>query len=63
MANEIELKCFNCGKTFPEDKVEQRNIPSNFRAINTASEQTNTVDQCPYCKAVAFFGFNKVKIT
>ena len=56
-----KLECFSCHKVFTQKEIKQKPVPPNFHAMGTASESTGTVDQCPHCGAVAFFGFTVIK--
>jgi DNA-directed RNA polymerase subunit RPC12/RpoP len=52
-------RCFNCEKRFPgKEMLFEDGLPNWFSVTGLDNDQK--VPKCPYCNAIAFFGFNEV---
>jgi len=56
---DLNYKCFNCNKIFSgKEMLFEDGLPNNFSVAGLDGGQK--IPKCPFCNAVAFFGFNKV---
>lgn len=55
----LTYECFSCHKKFSgKEMLFEDSMPSNFTVAGVDAGQK--LPKCPYCGAVAFFGFRKV---